>query len=140
MLPASMNAVEIADMGPGGRLRPTTRAVPRPRPGEVLIRVEAIGVCRPDSLQRRGLHPPPAGASDLPGLEVAGRIAAVAQGVPGWKDGDAVCALLPGGGYAEYAAAPHQTLLPVPQNWSAIEAATLPENFFTVWDNVFRRA
>lgn len=140
MLPASMNAVEIVDMGPDGALRPTTRPVPRPKAGEVLIRVEAIGVCRPDSLQRRGMHPPPAGASDLPGLEVAGAIAALGEGVRGWKEGDAVCALLPGGGYAEYAVSPRETLLPIPRNWTAVEAATLPENFFTVWDNVFTRA
>ncbi len=135
-----MNAVEIVDMGPNGALRPAARPVPSPGAGEVLIRVEAIGVCRPDSLQRRGMHPPPAGASDLPGLEVAGNIAAVGTGVQSWREGDAVCALLPGGGYAEYAVAQQQTLLPIPQNWTAIEAATLPENFFTVWDNVFTRA
>lgn len=111
-----------------------------PRQGEVLIRVEAIGVCRPDSLQRRGLHPPPPGASDIPGLEVAGKIASVGGDVLGWKVGDDVCALLAGGGYAEYATAPHQQLLPVPAGWTAVEAATLPENAFTVWDNVFRRA
>jgi putative PIG3 family NAD(P)H quinone oxidoreductase len=139
-LPASMSAVEIAEMGPHGRFRPATRPVPRPQAGEVLIRVEAIGVCRPDSLQRRGMHPPPAGASDLPGLEVAGTVAACGSGVTAWKAGDAVCALLPGGGYAEYAVAPQQTVLPMPKNWTAVEAATLPENFFTVWDNVFRRA
>jgi putative PIG3 family NAD(P)H quinone oxidoreductase len=139
-LPASMNAVEIVNMGPEGTFRATQRAVPRPQSGEVLIRVEAIGVCRPDSLQRRGMHPPPAGASDLPGLEVAGTIIEVAEGVHRWKPGDAVCALIPGGGYAEYAVSPQQTLLPTPQNWTAVEAATLPENFFTVWDNVFRRA
>jgi len=127
-------------MGPAGELRATTRAIPRPKAGEVLIRVEAIGVCRPDSLQRRGMHPPPAGASDLPGLEVAGTIVEVADGVRRWSAGDAVCALLPGGGYAEYAVSPEQTVLPIPQHWSAVDAATLPENFFTVWDNVFRRA
>jgi len=139
-LPASMNAVEIVNMGPEGTLRATQRPVPRPNAGEVLIRVEAIGVCRPDSLQRRGMHPPPAGASDIPGLEVAGTIVDVAEGVRRWRQGDAVCALLPGGGYAEYAVSPQQTVLPIPQNWSAVDAATLPENFFTVWDNVFRRA
>jgi putative PIG3 family NAD(P)H quinone oxidoreductase len=139
-LPASMDAVEIVDMGPRGALRPATRPVPRPKAGEVLIRVGAIGVCRPDSLQRRGMHPPPPGASDLPGLEVAGTIALVGEGVGRWKEGDAVCALLPGGGYAQYAVAQQQTVLPIPQNWTAVEAATLPENVFTVWDNVFRRA
>jgi putative PIG3 family NAD(P)H quinone oxidoreductase len=140
MLPVSMNAVEISQFGPPSVLRATTRPVPRPAAGEVLIRVEGIGVCRPDSLQRRGMHPPPPGASDLPGLEVAGTIAAVGEAVRGWREGDAVCALLPGGGYAEYAVAPQQQVLPLPRNWSAVEAATLPENVFTVWDNVFRRA
>ena len=135
-----MNAVEITDMGPNGALRATQRPVPRPKSGEVLIRVEAIGICRPDSLQRRGMHPPPPGASDLPGLEVAGSVVEAGEGVRRWKKGDAVCALLPGGGYAEYAVSPQQTVLPIPENWTAIEAATLPENIFTVWDNVFRRA
>jgi putative PIG3 family NAD(P)H quinone oxidoreductase len=135
-----MNVVEIPQFGPPSVLRAATRPVPAPAPGEVLIRVEAIGVCRPDSLQRRGMHPPPPGASDLPGLEVAGTVAALGDRVERWKLGDAVCALLPGGGYAEYAVAPQQQVLPIPQNWTAIEAATLPENVFTVWDNVFRRA
>lgn len=136
----SMNAVEIVDPGPAGMLCPATRAVPVPAAEEVLIRVEAIGVSRPDSLQRRGMHPPPAGASDIPGLEVAGTVAALGERVTRWKAGDAVCALLPGGGYAEYATAHELQVLPVPRNWSAQEAATLPENMFTVWDNVFRRA
>lgn len=135
-----MRAIEIVNPGPEGRLQPTRRPVPAPAAGEVLIRVEAIGVCRPDSLQRRAMHPPPVGASDLPGLEVAGTIVAHGAAVSGWKEGDAVCALLPGGGYAEYATAPQQQVLPRPANWSAIEASTLPENAFTVWDNVFTRA
>lgn len=135
-----MNVVEIPQFGPPSVLRAAMRPVPAPAPGEVLIRVEAIGVCRPDSLQRRGMHPPPPGASDLPGLEVAGTVAALGDRVERWKLGDAVCALLPGGGYAEYAVAPQQQVLPIPPNWTAIEAATLPENVFTVWDNVFRRA
>ncbi len=139
-LPSSMNVVEIPQFGPPSVLRAAMRPVPAPAPGEVLIRVEAIGVCRPDSLQRRGMHPPPPGASDLPGLEVAGTVAALGDRVERWKLGDAVCALLPGGGYAEYAVAPQQQVLPIPPNWTAIEAATLPENVFTVWDNVFRRA
>ena len=135
-----MNAVEILNPGPAGVLRPTRRPIPAPAPGEVLIRVEAIGVCRPDSLQRRGMHPPPAGASDIPGLEVAGTVAALGEGVSGWRAGYEVCALLPGGGYAEYAVAPQQQVLPLPENWTAVEAATLPENAWTVWENVFRRA
>jgi NADPH:quinone reductase len=138
-LPKTMNAVEIEKMGVAGEFRMATRAVPVPAAGEVLIRVEAIGVCRPDSLQRRGLHPPPAGASDVPGLEVAGTVADTGKDVKGWKVGDAVCALLPGGGYAEYAVAPQQQVLPLPKGWTAQEAATLPENAFTAWENVFRR-
>ena len=136
----SMNAVEIVNPGPAGVLRPATRPVPAPGAQEVLIRVEAIGVSRPDSLQRRGMHPPPAGASDIPGLEVAGTVASLGSGVSRWRVGDAVCALLPGGGYAEYATAHELQVLPIPANWSVQEAATLPENMFTVWDNVFRRA
>jgi NADPH2:quinone reductase len=135
-----MDAVEIPVFGPPSVLRMAKRPVPVPAPGEVLIRVEAIGVCRPDSLQRRGMHPPPPGASDVPGLEVAGKVAALGASVSGWQVGDAVCALLPGGGYAQYATAPQQQVLPIPQNWTAIEAATLPENAFTVWENMFRRA
>ncbi len=136
----TMNAVEILDQGPEGRLHPTTRPVPAPAAGEVLVRVEAIGVCRPDSLQRRGMHPPPPGTTDIPGLEVAGTVDALGSGVSGWRVGDRVCALLPGGGSAEYAVAPQEQVLPLPANWTAVEAATLPENAFTVWENVFRRA
>jgi NADPH:quinone reductase len=139
-LPGSMKVVEIADPGPNGVLRMATRPVPVPAAGEILIRVEAAGVCRPDSLQRRGQHPPPPGVSDVPGLEVAGTVAAVGPNVSRWTIGDAVCALLAGGGYAEYAIAPQQQVLPTPEGWSAIEAASLPENMFTVWDIVFRRA
>ena len=138
-LPEAMNAVEISRTGPPEVLRMTRRPVPAPGAGEVLIRVEAIGVCRPDSLQRRGMHPPPPGASDIPGLEVAGTLESIGSGVNGWRTGDAVCALLPGGGYAQYATAPQEQLLPVPANWTMIEAATLPENAFTSWDNVFHR-
>lgn len=139
-LPATMAVVEIARIGGPEVLRPASRPVPQPAPGEVLIQVEAIGVCRPDSLQRRGMHPPPPGASpDVPGLEVAGRIAVLGAGVAGWKAGDAVCALLPGGGYAQFATSAQEQLLPVPTNWTAIEAATLPENAFTSWENIFRR-
>ncbi len=140
VLPDSMKVVEIVGAGPNGVLRIATRPVPAPVAGEILISVEAIGVSRPDSLQRRGMHPPPPGASDIPGLEVAGTIAALGEKVLGWKTGDAVCALLAGGGYAEYAIAPQQQVLPIPNSWSAIEAASLPENMFTVWDSVFRRA
>ena len=138
--PATMDAIEIEGMGPQGRLRPAKRPVPAPGAGEVLIRIEAIGVCRPDSLQRRGQHPAPPGAPpDIPGLEAAGKIESLGGGVTGWKVGDAVCALLPGGGYAQFATCAQEQLLPVPANWTAIEAATLPENAFTSWENVFRR-
>ncbi len=127
-------------MGPGGIFRLASRPVPVPGPDEVLIRVEASGVCRPDALQRLGMHPPPRGASDIPGLEVAGTVASVGALVAEWKAGDPVCALLPGGGYAEYAVAPKQQVLLIPHGWTAVEAATLPENAFTLWENLFRRA
>ena len=140
VLPDSMRVMEIVGTGPNGVLRAATRPVPMPAAGEILIRVEAIGVCRPDSLQRRGQHPPPPGVSDVPGLEVAGTVAAVGPKVARWKIGEAVCALLAGGGYAEYATAPEQQVLPTPEGWSVIDAASLPENMFTVWDIVFRRA
>ena len=139
-LPDSMRVMEIVGTGVNGALHAGSRPVPMPAAGEILIRVEAIGVSRPDSMQRRGQHPPPPGASDVPGLEVAGTVAAVGPRVSRWKIGDAVCALLAGGGYAEYATAPEKQVLPIPDRWSAIDAATLPENMFTVWDIVFRRA
>lgn len=139
-LPETMRAVEIA--GPGGPevLRPGTRPVPVPAHDEILIRVAAAGVNRPDVLQRQGLYAPPPGASDLPGLEAAGEVAAVGAGVTRWRVGDRVCALLPGGGYAEYAATHADHALPWPEGYSAAEAAALPETFFTVWSNVFDRA
>ncbi len=140
VLPKTMQVVEIARFGPPDVLRAATRPVPVPAAGEILIRVEASGVSRPDSLQRRGFHPPPPGASDIPGLEVAGTVAVVGTAVTRWRVGDPVCALLAGGGYAEYATAPVQQVLPIPAGWTAVEAAGLPENMFTVWDSVFRRA
>jgi putative PIG3 family NAD(P)H quinone oxidoreductase len=132
-------AVEIAQPGGPEVLRPVERPRPVPGPGELLIRVAAAGVNRPDLLQRRGLYPPPAGASDIPGLEVAGEVAALGTGVDAWRVGDRVTALLAGGGYAEYAAAPAPQCLPVPAGLSLAEAAALPETFFTVWTNVFER-
>ncbi len=135
-----MRVVEIPSFGPPSVLRLGMRPVPAPKADEVLIRVEAIGVCRPDSLQRRGMHPPPPGVTDVPGLEVAGKVEAVGAKATQWRTGDAVCALLPGGGYAEFAVAPMQQVLPIPKNWSAQDAATLPENMFTAWDNFFTRA
>ncbi len=138
-LPETMTAIEIAEPGGPEVLRATTRPVPAPGPGEVLIRVAAAGVNRPDVLQRLGRYDPPPGASDLPGLEVAGTVAAVGEGVEGWSVGDAVTALLAGGGYAEYAVAPEPQCLPVPDGLDMTAAAALPETFFTVWTNVFQR-
>jgi len=134
-----MQAVEISAPGGPEVLTPATRPVPVPRHGEVVIAVAFAGVNRPDALQRAGQYAPPPGASDLPGLEAAGTIAAVGPGVTGWREGDAVCALLPGGGYAEFAATPSAHCLPVPKGLGLREAACLPETFFTVWHNVFQR-
>ena len=138
----TMQAIEITHPGTPDALRPTQHEVPAPGPGEVLIKVAASGVNRPDVLQRQGKYAPPAGASDLPGLEVAGTIVAgdLDPGNPfNLQRGDAVCALLTGGGYAEYATAPLAQCLPVPHGLSMVEAAALPENYFTVWSNVFIR-
>jgi putative PIG3 family NAD(P)H quinone oxidoreductase len=114
--------------------------VPVPGQGQILIRIEAAGVNRPDALQRAGLYNPPAGASDLPGLEAAGTVAALGPGVTGRALGDEVCALLPGGGYAEFALTPAAHALPVPAGLTMAQAACLPETFFTVWSNLFQRA
>jgi putative PIG3 family NAD(P)H quinone oxidoreductase len=138
-LPAAITAIEIDGKGGPEILRQTERPMPRPAAGEVLIAVEAAGVNRPDILQRKGEYPPPPGASDIPGLEVAGRIAALGPGAGRFKPGDAVCALLAGGGYANYCVAPEAQCLPVPRNLSMVEAAALPETFFTVWHNLFER-
>ncbi|TCP03666.1 NAD(P)H-quinone oxidoreductase [Caldimonas thermodepolymerans] len=137
-----MHAIEITQYGPPEVLRPCERPDPVPGAGEVLIRVRASGVNRPDVLQRKGLYPVPPGASDLPGLEVAGEIVggdAAAMADAGFKAGDRVCALVQGGGYAELCVAPVAQCLPVPDGWSDAEAAGLPETFFTVWSNVFDR-
>ncbi|MBV8101817.1 MAG: NAD(P)H-quinone oxidoreductase [Verrucomicrobia bacterium] len=135
-----MNVVEITQFGPPDVLAVRQREIPTPKDSEVLIKIEAAGVSRPDLLQRRGHYPPPPGTSDLPGLEAAGVIAACGPGVSEYKVGDPVCALLAGGGYAEFCLAPVSQVLPIPAGWSAQEAATLPENIFTVWENAFRRA
>ncbi|WP_372890300.1 NAD(P)H-quinone oxidoreductase [Rhodosalinus sp.] len=134
-----MRAVEIGAPGGPEVLRAVDRPVPAPGHGEVLIRIAFAGVNRPDALQRAGAYAPPPGASDLPGLEAAGEIAAVGPGVHDLALGDRVCALLPGGGYAEYAVTPAAHCLPVPQGMGLREAACLPETFFTVWSNVFMR-
>jgi len=135
-----MRAIEISAPGAPDVLRVTQRPVPAAVAGEVLIQVTAAGVNRPDVLQRKGAYAPPAGASDIPGLEVAGHIVALGNGVEEWKIGDKVCALVSGGGYAEYVNAPAVQCLPVPPGLSLTEAAGLPETFFTVWVNVFQRA
>lgn len=134
-----MRAVEIDRPGGPEVLTLVERPIPEPGYGQVLIRVANAGVNRPDALQRAGAYAPPPGASDLPGLEAAGMIAAVGPGVVGVRDGDRVCALLPGGGYADYALAPAAHCLPVPDGLSLQQAACLPETFFTVWSNVFMR-
>lgn len=136
-MPETMKAIEIAEPGGPEVLRLVDRPTPSPSAKEVLIRVAASGVNRPDVLQRMGLYPPTPGASDLPGLEVAGEIVALGEDVAGWAVGDEVCALLPGGGYAEYAAADAGSCLPVPKGVPVEHAAGLPETFFTVWANVF---
>ncbi len=136
---AMMQAVEITAPGGPEVLKPARRPVPQPGPGEILIRVAYAGVNRPDVLQRAGAYDPPPGASDLPGLEASGHVAAVGAGVSRWREGDAVCALLPGGGYAEQVVTPADHALPVPAGLGLAEAAALPETFFTVWHNVFER-
>lgn len=138
-LPQTMNCVEISTPGGPEVLKPATRPTPVPTDGEVLIRVAAAGVNRPDIAQRAGLYPPPPGASDLPGLECSGTIAAIGAGVSGWTIGDAVCALTPGGGYAEYVRVPALQCLPPPNGFDMLHAAALPETYFTVWHNVFER-
>lgn len=138
-IPTSMRAIAIREPGGPEVLVPESRPVPTPTAGEVLIRVAAAGVNRPDVLQRKGAYPPPPGASDLPGLEVAGEIVRVGSDVRRWADGDQVCALLAGGGYAEYAVAPGGQCLPCPEGFSLAEAAALPETVLTVWTNVFER-
>jgi putative PIG3 family NAD(P)H quinone oxidoreductase len=138
-MPDTMRAIEIT--GPGGPevLKPATRPVPEPMAEQILIAVDHAGVNRPDALQRAGSYAPPPGASDLPGLEAAGIVARVGPGVTRWKEGDAVTALLPGGGYAEYALTHQDHALPVPRGMGMREAAALCETVFTVWSNVFQR-
>jgi NADPH:quinone reductase len=131
-----MKAVEIAAPGGPDVLRVVDRPTPEPQPGEVLVRVEAAGVNRPDIMQRQGKYPPPPGASDIPGLEIAGTIAA---GADRWREGDKICALVAGGGYAEYCAVPVQQCLPIPAGMTSAAAAAVPETYFTVWTNLFQR-
>ena len=138
-LPTTMRAVEITTPGGPEVLVAGERPVPAPGPDEILIRIAAAGVNRPDCLQRAGAYPPPPGASDLPGLEAAGEVAVIGANVDRWAVGDRVCALLAGGGYAEYAVTHQDHALPVPAGLTMEEAAALPETFFTVWTNVFDR-
>ena len=140
MLPETMIAVDPAKPGGPEVLLPVIRPVPAPAPGEVLIKVAAAGVNRPDVLQRVGLYPMPPGAPTIPGLEVAGEIVATGAGVARWFTGQQVCALVAGGGYAEYCTAPEGQCLAVPAALSLVEAAGLPETYFTVWSNMFERA
>ena len=139
-LPTTMTCIEIRQPGPVEGMLPGQRPLAEPGTGEVLIEVAAAGVNRPDVLQRQGGYPPPAGASDIPGLEVAGRIAALGEGVTGLAIGQSVCALVSGGGYAQYCVAAAPLCLPFPRGYDAVRAAALPETFFTVWHNVFQRA
>ncbi|MBB3997453.1 NAD(P)H-quinone oxidoreductase [Aureimonas pseudogalii] len=138
-LPTTMTVIVLDGHGGPDVLKPAERPVPRPGPGEVLIAVRAAGVNRPDVLQRKGVYPPPPGAPDWPGLEVAGEIAVVGEGVEDWREGDAAVALIAGGGYAEYALAPAGSVLPLPRGLDFVHGAAIPETFFTVWSNVFQR-
>jgi NADPH2:quinone reductase len=138
-IPDTMTAIAISEYGAPDVLKPQTRPTPKPAAGEILIKVAAAGVNRPDLSQRKGQYPAPPGASDLPGLEVSGTVAALGAGASRYKVGDKVCALVHGGGYAEYVAVHETSALPVPPNLSMIEAAAIPETFFTVWTNVFDR-
>jgi putative PIG3 family NAD(P)H quinone oxidoreductase len=138
-VPETMLAVEIANFGGPEVLRAVPRPTPKPAAGEVLLRVRAAGVNRADVTQRIGKYPPPRGASDIPGLEVAGEVVGLGGGASRWRAGDRVCALVPAGGYAEYCTAPEVQCLPVPKSFDFVQGAALPEATFTVWDNLFDR-
>ena len=138
-LPEKMTAIAISEPGGPRVLKPERRDVPQPGSGEILIRVKAAGVNRPDVLQRKGAYPAPPGASDLPGLEVSGEVVALGEGAARLRLGDAVCALVAGGGYAEYVTVDASNALPLPEGFTFTEAAAIPETFFTVWHNVFER-
>ena len=138
-IPANMTAIGIRAPGGPEVLVPEERPVPTPGPGEILVAVEAAGVNRPDVMQRQGLYPPPKGAPDIPGLEIAGAVVACGPGVKRWREGDPVAALVIGGGYAQYCVSHETHALPAPANLTTVEAAALPETFFTVWHNVFER-
>lgn len=138
-IPATMTAIEIEPFGPPEGLKPCERPVPEPGDGEVLVKVAYAGVNRPDVQQRMGGYPPPPGAPDIPGLEMAGTVVKLGPGVSDWKIGDKLCALVSGGGYGEYCTAPAPQCLPVPGDFSMEEAAAVPETYYTVWTNVFQR-
>lgn len=139
-IPETMQCIEIPEPGGPEALKLGTRPVPEPGQGEILVKVASAGVNRPDVMQRQGVYPPPPGASDILGLEIAGTVAKVGAGVAEWREGDEVCALVTGGGYAEYCPAPAAQVLPVPEGVGLDHAGGLPETFFTVWTNVFDRA
>lgn len=139
-VPETMTCIEITEPGGPEVLKPTTRPVPKPGPGEVLLRVAAAGINGPDIYQRKGLYPAPPGVTDIMGLEVSGTVVATGDDVDQWRNGDVVCALTAGGGYAEYCVAPAPQCLPIPNGLDMVQAAALPETFFTVWTNVFERA
>jgi NADPH:quinone reductase len=138
-LPSRMTAVAISAPGGPEVLKPEERDVPKPGESQILVKVAAAGVNRPDVMQRQGLYPPPPGAPDIPGLEIAGEVAAVGGKVKRWKVGDKVTSLVAGGGYAEYCLADETVALPLPKGFSMVEAAAIPETFMTVWHNVFQR-
>ena len=138
-VPETMTAIEITTPGGPDVLQPARVPTPRPGSGQILVKVAAAGVNRPDLMQRAGSYPPPPGHSPLPGLEIAGEVVAVGEGVIRWRLGDKVCALVSGGGYAEYALAEEPIALPVPANFDMVHAGAVPETFFTVWNNVFER-
>ena len=138
-VPETMSAIEISTPGGPEALKPKTLPTPKPAAGQILVKVAAAGVNRPDLMQRAGLYPPPPGHSPLPGLEIAGEVAALGAGVTSWKLGDKVCALVNGGGYAQYCLAEEPIALPIPAGLDKVQAGAVPETFFTVWNNVFER-
>src|SRR5262245_57378935 len=138
-IPETMTAIGIPAPGGPEALKPETRPVPKPGNGEVLVKLKAAGVNRPDVMQRMGFYPPPPGAPDIPGLEIAGEVVALGSGASRLKLGDRVCALVPGGGYAQFCAVHETNALPIPDGVSFVEAAGIPETYFTVWTNVFER-
>jgi len=138
-IPGEMTFIDLPSFGGPECLVPARGPVPQPGPGEVLVKVAAAGVNRPDVMQRQGNYSPPPGASPVPGLEIAGEVVALGSGVTQWNLGEMVCALVGGGGYAEYCVAPARQCLPVPKGFSLIEAGAVPETYFTVWTNVFER-